>query len=79
MRISLGIFGKAEDKMKRIIISLALGLVFISLFSVWAYASADATSPPVASLNILTYPERTVYGAFEQLDVSGLTLRATIG
>ena len=62
--------------MKRIIISLALGLVFISLFSVWAYASADATSPPVASLNILTYPERTVYGAFEQLDVSGLTLRA---
>ena len=63
--------------MRKTIIAIATGLIIFTLLTVCAYAEESrATSPTVSSISISSYPDRTVYGAFEQLDVSGLALRA---
>ena len=62
--------------MRKIIIAIATTLVIFSLFTVCAFAEENrTTSPTVSSISISSYPDRTVYGAFEQLDVTGLALR----
>ncbi len=63
--------------MKKTIISIAFILMLISVLTSYAYASEESVSTPsVSSLSISSYPDRTVYGAFERLDTSGLALRA---
>ena len=65
--------------MKKTILSIAVGLMIFMLLTVFAYAEEDrATSPAVSSISISSYPDRTVYGAFEQLDTSGLALRVCL-
>ena len=66
--------------MKKTIIAIATGLILFALLTVCAYAEdGRATSPTVNSISISSYPDRTVYGAFEQLDVTGLALRVCFG
>ena len=67
-----------EDKMKKIITSLCISLLLALIFLL--SAGAEATSEPSVTLNSVTlysYPDKTVYGAFEQLDTGGLSLLAT--
>ena len=64
--------------MKRIITTL---LVFI-LLMLLLFVSAGAESisdgrGQLRSISLQSYPDKTVYGAFEQLDTSGLSLLAT--
>jgi len=81
--------GKLEDTMKKSILILAIFMMLFLLLGI--PASADSTdggtsssdsrtssSVEVISLSVESYPERTVYGAFEQLDRKGLSLRATL-
>lgn len=63
--------------MKRIIIATALLIAITSVFCLMISAEEGSPTPSVASLSISSYPDKTVYGAFEQLDTSGLTLRAS--
>lgn len=63
--------------MKKIIIAIALFTLLLSGFTLISSAEGGSPTPSVASLSISSYPEKTVYGAFEQLDTVGLTLRAT--
>ena len=63
--------------MKKII--PVLGFICMLILSIFLLVSADAvTSASVISLKIENYPDKTVYGAFEQLDKSGLVLSATL-
>ena len=62
--------------MKKTVIFIALTLMLICVFGLCASASAENSTPSVSSLSISSYPDKTVYGAFEQLDTSGLALRA---
>lgn len=63
--------------MKKILTVVCLTAILILSFSL--YVSAESgTSPAVTSLKIESYPDRTVYGAFEQLDMTGLILSATL-
>ncbi len=62
--------------MKKSIIAIALFLLLFSLITVLSYAENEKqSSPSVSSISISSYPDKTVYGAFEQLDTSGLALR----
>lgn len=61
--------------MKKILLSICIGLIFILSFSLYANAD-DGTSPSVSYLLIESYPDKTVYGAFEELDTAGLSLLA---
>ena len=63
--------------MKKTILTLAIFAVLICSVCICVYAESDnAATPSVSSLSIHSYPNKTVYGAFEQLDTSGLSLRA---
>lgn len=63
--------------MKKII--PVLGFICMLILSIFLFVSANAvTSASVISLKIESYPDRTVYGAFELLDKSGLVLSATL-
>lgn len=64
---------------------LVLGMLFMLVLTIYgvAYAEGDtdaqtdySVTPSVSSLSINSYPHKTVYGAFERLDTSGLSLRA---
>lgn len=56
-----------------------LGLMTIIILSLSLFVSAESgTSLFVTSLKIESYPDRTVYGAFDQLDTTGLSLSATL-
>ena len=63
--------------MKKIIIATVLLILTLSAFALCSSAEDRAPTPSVVSLSISSYPDKTVYGAFEQLDTDGLTLRAT--
>ena len=63
--------------MKKIIIATVLLILTLSAFALCISAEDRAPTPSVVSLSISSYPDKTVYGAFEQLDTDGLTLRAT--
>ena len=64
--------------MKKLITSICIFtlLMLIFLLSVTAQAAADQ-SGVVRSVSLHSYPDKTVYGAFEQLDTDGLSLLAT--
>lgn len=63
--------------MKKTIFALALFLFFVFIGSGMVYAAEDyAQSLSVSSLSVYTYPNKTVYGAFEKLDTTGLSLKA---
>ena len=61
--------------MKKTIISAGLFIFLLILMSTIAYADGAETAS-VSSLSIASYPTKTVYGAFEQINTDGLTLRA---
>ena len=61
--------------MKKIILAVCLGVMLIFAFSFSCFADGG-TSPILSSLIIESYPEKTVYGAFEELDTTGLSLLA---
>ena len=69
--------------MKKTILVLALAV--LAAFSIGAVTYAEdentatvdfVSTPSVSSISIASYPSKTVYGAFEQLDTSGLSLKA---
>lgn len=62
--------------MKKIVFTIAL--IILMWMSLMLYVSADGVSatPSVSSISISSYPDKTVYGAFEHLDTTGLSLRA---
>lgn len=62
--------------MKKILIAICLMTVLILSLSLLVSAE-ERTSLTVTSIRIESYPERTVYGAFEQLDSTGLALSVT--
>ena len=63
--------------MKKIILTLAILAVMICSVSFAVSAESDYfATPSVSSLSLHSYPNKTVYGAFEQLDTTGLSLRA---
>lgn len=66
-----------EVDMKKTLTAITVGFLLLLLMTVCAYADSTAkASPSVSAISISSYPDRTVYGAFEQLDMSGLSLRA---
>ena len=62
--------------MKKILTAVCLTTMLILSLSLFAFAE-EGTSSTVTSLKIESYPDRTVYGAFEELDKTGLALFAT--
>lgn len=62
--------------MKKTLISVLFVCLIFSLLILGV--SADGTSPAVVSLKIESYPTRTVYGAFESFDPSGLAISAVL-
>lgn len=62
--------------MKKTILVLAIFVVTICLSCLFVSADSNNVTPSVSSLSINSYPNKTVYGAFEQLDTTGLSLRA---
>ena len=71
------IYGNLEVMMKKSVMAIAVLLLIFAMASVCAYAEeGKASSPSVSSISISSYPDRTVYGAFEQLDLSGLAIKA---
>ena len=63
--------------MKKIITLICF--MCLAVASLLLFVAADSgTNYAVGSLKIESYPYKTVYGAFEQLDVRGLTLSATL-
>lgn len=63
--------------MKKTLITIII--FFIITLGLFLSVSADIQptgSGEIVSLSIVTYPEKTVYGAFEQLDTTGLSLAA---
>ena len=64
--------------MKKIITTLLVSivLVFALFISVGAESPSD-TRANLRSISLQSYPDKTVYGAFEQLDTEGLSLLAT--
>lgn len=64
----------SEVEMKKTLLS-AIFLISM-LWLLILGASADVTSPDVISLRIESYPARTVYGAFESFDPTGLSVVA---
>ena len=60
--------------MKKLIISIALFVLCISALCITA--GANGAEGEIVSLSVQTYPTKTVYGAFEEFDPSGMTLRA---
>ena len=71
---SLENYGKMEDVMKRAITKVTIFLLFILLLAV--PTAAEDSEGRVAYLSIESYPIKTVYGAFEQFDPSGLKICA---
>lgn len=68
---------KAEDEMKKTIIFTVLTAIIVFCLGISVTADEGAISTPsVSSISISSYPDKTVYGAFERLDTSGLSLRA---
>ena len=64
--------------MKKAITSLAIFALLIIVLVIPASANQEERgTSTLRSITINTYPDKTVYGAFEQLDTAGLTLRAT--
>lgn len=61
--------------MKKIITAAAIFIMLILLLSCHVCAQ-EYSSPSMSSLSISSYPSKTVYGAFEQFDTTGLALRA---
>ena len=61
--------------MKKILLTVAL--IMLMWMSLMLYVSADGGSatPSVSSISVSSYPDKTVYGAFEHLDTTGLSLR----
>ena len=61
--------------MKKIL--LTVSLIMLMWMSLMLYVSADGGSatPSVSSISVSSYPDKTVYGAFEHLDTTGLSLR----
>ncbi len=70
-------YGNLEEKMRKTIIVTVLFVLLI--FAMTGVVNAEenvASSQTVSSLSVYTYPSKTVYGAFERFDTSGLSLRA---
>lgn len=71
--------------MKKTFIAIGVVLILIFAFGGSAYADNEAaeltadyiSTPSVSNLSISSYPHKTVYGAFELFDPTGLTLRAS--
>ena len=65
----------SEGIMKKTILTLAIFAVMICSVCLIVQAESDyAATPSVGALSINSYPNKTVYGAFEQLDMTGLSL-----
>ena len=68
--------------MKKILTFLTVFLLLFSAFAIYAnaervYQTAEINnSDKLISLSVYSYPAKTVYGAFERLDTTGLKLRA---
>ena len=68
--------------MKKLLILFTAFLLLFSAFALYASAEGVSTvsenthSDKLSSLSIYSYPTKTVYGAFERLDMTGLKLRA---
>ncbi len=60
--------------MKKLIISIALFVLCISALCISGGAAGDEGG--VVALSVQTYPTKTVYGAFDEFDPAGMTLRA---
>ena len=60
--------------MKKLIISITLFVLCISALCISGGAAGDGGE--VVALSVQTYPTKTVYGAFEEFDPAGMTLRA---
>ncbi len=60
--------------MKKLIVSLTLFVLCI--FTLCIAGDAAENDTEVVSLSVQTYPTKTVYGAFEEFDPSGMTLKA---
>lgn len=63
--------------MKKIIITLCIFILLTLTFCISAVALSEERGISLRSLSLYSYPEKTVYGAFEQLDTEGLSLVAT--
>ncbi len=63
--------------MKKAFLTLLVFFAVIMTASFTVMADSG-TSSEVVSLSIESYPERTVYGAFDKLDASGLSLKAIL-
>ena len=62
--------------MKKALISILFVCLTLSLLILGV--SADGTSPTIVSLKIESYPTRTVYGAFDSFDPTGLVVSAVM-
>lgn len=70
-----------EEVMKKTILALALAVLVVLALGLMTCAEGEnalaadyVSTSSVSSLSIASYPGKTVYGAFEQLDMSGLSL-----
>ena len=66
----------SEVEMKKALISILFVCLTLSLLILGV--SADGTSPTIVSLKIESYPTRTVYGAFDSFDPTGLVVSAVM-
>ena len=60
--------------MKKVITYLVVFLIFTAVLCVSVSAESEGTSSSVSSIKIESYPIKTVYGAFEQFDNTGLSV-----
>lgn len=78
-----------EETMKKTLLIIAIFMMLFLLLGIPASAdgpidgtaiseAGTSSTADVISLSVETYPDKTVYGAFEQLDRRGLSLRASL-
>ena len=62
---------------KKILFAGVITILLLTLCSVVTYAQGQSTEASVSGISIYTYPSKTVYGAFEKLDTTGLSVRVS--
>ena len=63
--------------MKKILIMAVIIVIGIFAFTTISHAEENTTAQ-ISSLHIASYPSKTVYGAFDQLDTTGLRISALL-
>ena len=69
-------YGNFGGRMKRTFTTIFILAILALALSL--SVSAESGSGAISSISINSYPDKTVYGAFEQLDTAGLSLTATL-